>query len=793
MQETGRRKRREVNASLVLIAVTLLLGTALGWLAITSNRETHRTRDDSSIVSAPAGELALYRNPELSIQQRVDDLISRMTLGEKLSQLVSNSPAIERLGIPKYDWWTEGLHGVKGPLAGAATTAFPQAIGMAATWDTDLIQQVADAIAEEARALHHSYARAGRRSRGTGLTLWAPNINIFRDPRWGRGQETYGEDPYLTSRLGVAYVHGLQGEDPRYLKTIATPKHFAVHSGPEVGRHGFNATANERDLRETYLPAFRACVTEGKAYSVMCAYNALNGSPCCGSERLLTKILRSEWGFEGCVVADCGAVDEMREDHGAVETEAAAAALATLSGCDLACYWGPHSAWREAVEQGLLAASDIDRALERLLKARFRLGLFDPDEIVPYAQIQERKLDCQAHRDLALRTAQESIVLLKNDAGTLPLSKTLRSIAVIGPNADDAGNALLGSYHSQPEHRITPLEGIRSAVGSATEVAYAEGCPRVQANQSESSTLLLEQNIAEAVRLAGRADVVILCLGLSTRDEGFKGTPGLEGEEMGTDVPGFSGGDRTDLRLPASQDRLLRALQATGRPIVLVLLNGSALAVNWADRHCAAILEAWYPGQEGGTAIADVLFGDYNPAGRLPITFYRSVEDLPPYADYSMAGRTYRYFEGEVLYAFGHGLSYTQFRYSSLSIQPEGIKAGESIAVSVHVRNVGTRAGDEVVQLYLTDLEASAAVPIRSLQGFRRVHLEPGEPKHIAFELAPRQMSLINPDMQRVIEAGVFEVSVGGRQPGVHGSVDTVSTEVLVGRFEIWGDVFEVD
>ncbi|MCH8878376.1 MAG: glycoside hydrolase family 3 C-terminal domain-containing protein [Planctomycetes bacterium] len=716
-----------------------------------------------------------------------------MTLGEKLSQLVSNSPAIERLDIPKYNWWTEGLHGVKGPLAGASTTAFPQAIGMAATWDTDLIQRVADAIAEEARALHHFYARAGRRSKSTGLTLWAPNINIFRDPRWGRGQETYGEDPYLTSRLGVAYVRGLQGKDPRYLKTIATPKHFAVHSGPEVGRHGFNATANERDLRETYLPAFRACVIEGQAYSVMCAYNALNGSPCCGSERLLTKILRSEWGFEGCVVADCGAVDEMREDHGAVETEAAAAALATLSGCDLACYWGPHSAWRRAVEQGLLTETDIDRALERVLKVRFRLGLFDPLEIVPYAQIPEDVLDCRAHRNLALRTARESIVLLKNDAGTLPLSKTLRSIAVIGPNADDPGNALLGSYHSQPEHRVTPLEGIRSAVGSATEVSYAVGCPRVQVDQSESSTLMLEQNIAEAARLASRADIVILCLGLSTRDEGFEGTPGLEGEEMGTDVPGFSGGDRTDLRLPASQDRLLRALHSTGKPIVLVLLNGSALAVNWADRHCPAILEAWYPGQEGGTAIAEVLFGDYNPAGRLPITFYRSVDDLPPYPEYSMSGRTYRYFEGEVLYAFGHGLSYTQFQYSSLSIQPNRIQSGERIVVAVTVQNVGTRAGDEVVQLYLTDLEASAPVPIRSLQGFRRVHLEPGEQKHIVFELAPRQMSLINSDMQRVIEPGAFEVSVGGKQPGVRGSIDAASTEMAVGRFELWGEVLEVD
>lgn len=749
---------------------------------------------DSTLVEPKEKQLA-YENPRLAVEIRVEDLLGRMSLQEKVSQLVSNSPAIERLGIPKYNWWTEGLHGVKAPRAGVRPTVFPQAIGMAATWNTHLIERVADAIAEEARAIHYHYARAGRRSLGTGLSIWAPNVNIFRDPRWGRGQETFGEDPYLVSRFGVAFVKGLQGEDPDYLKVIATPKHFAVHSGPEAERHNFDAVVDERDLRETYLPAFRACVIEGKAYSVMCAYNRLNGQPCCGSEELLTGTLRTDWGFEGFVVADCAAVEDMFERHQVVATEEEAVGMAVRAGCDLACYWGVRPEWESAVQQGRLTEAEVDRALKRSLTARFRLGMFDPPEMVAYSQIPESAISSSAHQELALQTARESIVLLKNDAEFLPLAKTLRSIAVIGPNADDPRNALLGNYHGQPPHRITPLAGIRDAVGPDTRVSYTTGCLRVEvaADHVGPRATRIQRNIDEAIRLATEADVVILCLGLSTSDEGIDGSPGLEGEEMGLEVPGFSGGDRLDLQLPRSQRKLLAAVHSTGTPIVLVLINGSALAINQADEHCEAILETWYPGQEGGTAIAEVLFGDYNPGGRLPITFYKSVDDLPPFADYRMAGRTYRYFSGEVLYPFGHGLSYTRFAYSELTVEPLQIQAGENVSVGVAVRNVGSRPGDEVVQLYLTDVEADVPVPIRSLRGFRRLRLQPGETKRVVFSLTPRQMSLINSDMRRVVEPGLFEVSLGGKQPDVTASADADTTQVLTAVFGVHGEVLELE
>lgn len=734
-----------------------------------------------------------YRDTDLSFDRRVADLVSRMTLEEKLSQLVTNSPAIPRLDIPKYNWWNECLHGVKAPLTGLRTTVFPQAIGMAATWNTDLVRRVADAIAEEARAVHHHYARAGRRSKYTGLSAWSPNINIARDPRWGRAQETFGEDPYLTSRLGVAYVQGLQGENPQYLKVIATPKHFAAHSGPETGRHGFDAHVDQRDLRETYLPAFRACVVEGKAYSLMCAYNRLNGRPCCANDTLLEEILRNEWGFDGFVVADCGAIDDIHEHHQVVSTAEEAAAASTAAGCDLACYWSERKEWGEAVRQGLLSSADVNRALARSLKARFRLGMFDPPEMVPYAQIPETVLSCAAHDALARRTARESIVLLRNKEGFLPLQKTISSIAVIGPNANDPMKALLGSYHGNPQQRITPLDGIRNAVGPSTDVLYARGCARVDAIHMDPFAAQIDQDIAQAVQLANRAEVVVLCLGLSSSDEGIDGSPGLEGEQMATGAPGFVGGDRLDLQLPSPQRKLLKAIHSTGRPIVLILINGSALAVNWADEHCNAILEAWYPGQDGGTAIAEVLFGDYNPAGRLPITFYKSVDDLPPFDDYKMAGRTYRYFSGDVLYPFGYGLSYTRFQYSDLSIEPHEPQAGEPVTVNVKVSNAGKRAGDEVVQLYLRDVQADVPVPIRALKGFERIHLEPGEEQAVIFTITPRQMSLIDSEMQRVVEPGRFDVWVGGKQPGYTGSADATTTQILHGTFHVQGDVLEID
>lgn len=848
-----------------------------------------------------------YKDATLPIEERVDDLVSRMTLEEKISQMVYDAPAIERLGVPRYNWWNECLHGVA--RAGVATV-FPQAIGLAATWNTELMHQVAEAISDEARAKHHEAVRRGIRDIYTGLTFWSPNINIFRDPRWGRGQETYGEDPYLTARMGVAFVRGLQGDDPHYLKVVATPKHFAVHSGPEPERHHFDARVDERDLRETYLPAFEACVREGHAFSVMGAYNRTNGEPCCASPTLLEKILRQEWGFEGYVVSDCGAIRDIYAHHKVVETAAEAAALAVRAGCELNCGM-TFPALREAVEKGLIDEATIDQAVKRLFTARFRLGMFDPPEKVRYAQIPYEVNDSPEHRDLALRAARESIVLLKNEGGLLPLNKGLESIAVIGPNADDL-QVLLGNYNGTPPRAVTPLEGIRKKVSPSTKLYYARGCEiaegvpplavipsnylrpadadgpqtgltaayydnaefegkptltridpsvdfiwkgrvetfavrwtgslvppvtgtyKLGVSGLSGYTLYLEGEklveyrgvhhpitrikdvqleagrfyslqldyvnrsldpqvrllwsvpgadyVSEAVEVAKRAEVVVMVMGLS---------PTLEGEEMPVQVEGFAGGDRTDIKLPRPQEELLKRIHALGKPMVLVLLNGSALAVEWAAENVPAIVEAWYPGQAGGDAIADVLFGDYNPAGRLPVTFYSSVEDLPPFEDYHMEGRTYRYFRGEPLFPFGHGLSYTTFAYSDLRLSAKTIAPGETLTVSVEVQNVGQRAGDEVVQLYLSDVAASVPVSIRQLQGFKRIHLALGEKKQVTFTLTPRQLSLIDEEGRRVIEPGEFQVAVGGRQPRPE-DLARKGAEVLIGTFEVVGEVTEV-
>ncbi|HEY64371.1 MAG TPA: glycoside hydrolase family 3 protein [Caldilineae bacterium] len=724
-------------------------------------------------MTTPASdqEQPIYKDPSRPIEERVDDLISRMTLEEKVSQMVHAARAIERLDIPEYDWWNECLHGVA--RAGVATV-FPQAIGLAATWDVDLMHRVATVISDEARAKHHEFVRQGIRARYTGLTFWSPNINIFRDPRWGRGQETYGEDPYLTSRMGVAFVKGLQGDDPRYFKVIATPKHYAVHSGPEHARHHFDARASFRDMRETYLPAFKACVKEGKAYSVMGAYNRTNGEPCCASITLLEEILRQEWDFEGYVVSDCGAIRDIYMHHKVVDTPEEAAAMAVKAGCDLNC--GETYHWLlKAVEKGLISEEEIDRSVKRLFTARFRLGMFDPPEMVPYAQIPYEVNDCPEHRELALQAARESIVLLKNTDGFLPLSKELKDIAVIGPNADDVP-VLLGNYNGTPSKAVTPLEGIRNKVSSQTTIYYAKGCEVVGDDKS---------GFAEAVEAAKKADVAILCLGLSQAVEGE------EGQREGLPEGQVSQGDRTDITLPGVQEDLLKVVYETGTPVVLVLINGSAVAVNWADEHIPAIVEAWYPGEEGGTAIADVLFGDYNPAGRLPVTFYKSVDQLPPFEDYNMAGRTYRYMTEEPLYPFGFGLSYTRFEYSNLRIEPQTIRPGENVRVSVDVTNVGDRAGDEVVQLYVSDVEASVPVPIRHLEGFTRVHLAPGETKTVSFTLTPPQMSVIDDENRRVIEPGEFRVSIGGRQPDV--KTRDGESNVLTGSFTVAGEVTEIE
>jgi len=841
-----------------------------------------------------------YKNPNLPIDVRVNDLVSRMTLDEKVHQMQNGAPAIERLGVPAYDWWNEALHGVA--RAGYATV-FPQAIGLAATWDTKLMHDVADVISTEARAKYHEAVRNNQHGRYQGLTFWSPNINIFRDPRWGRGQETYGEDPYLTARLGVEFVKGLQGNDPRYFKVIATPKHYAVHSGPEPERHSFDAKAYERDLRETYLPAFRATITEAKAYSIMCAYNRTNGEPCCANKNLMVDILRGEWGFDGYVVSDCGAVYDIWHGHQLVKTEGEASALAVKAGTDLTC-GTEYASLVQAVKNGLITEAEIDTSLKRLMTARFRLGMFDPPEMVPYARIPFSQNDTPEHHQLALKTARESIVLLKNANRTLPLKKDLKSIAVIGPNAD-APEVLWGNYYGYPSRLITPLAGIRNSVSPKTKVTYAlgstlagesvvtvpsvvlsvEGKPGLKAEYLNNQELhgepatvrtdervdfnwgrfkptpqlnensfsvrwsgkltpvesglytlgftaddgarlyldgkllvdawtsnptktvtkevtleagrdydlrmeyfqtnreavaklvwsyprLSERLIDEAVAAVKASDVSVVVLGISA---------GLEGEEMTVKVDGFRGGDRTDLSLPKPQEELLKAVASTGKPVVVVLLSGSALAVNWANDNVRAIVHAWYPGGEGGTAVADVLFGDYNPAGRLPVTFYKSVDQLPPFTDYSMQGRTYRYFKGEPLYPFGFGLSYTSFAYSNLRFDSRAVKVGQPIKVTVDVKNVGDRAGDEVVQLYITDVAASAPVPIRSLIGFDRISLQPGERRAVTFTISSRQMSLIDDSGKRIIEPGEFLVSAGGGQPGFRQS------PVVTGKFSVTG------
>lgn len=699
--------------------------------------------------------LPLHQNTTQPPEVRAADLVARLTLDEKISQMQHAAPAVDRLGIPEYNWWNECLHGVG--RAGTATV-FPQAIALAATWNTDLLAEVVTAIGDEGRAKHHEAARSGNRSQYYGLTFWTPNINIFRDPRWGRGQETYGEDPYLTARFGVTFVKYLQGDDPKYLKAAACAKHYAVHSGPENGRHYFNAVASPRDLWDTYLPAFEALVTEAKVEAVMGAYNRTNGEPCCASPTLLEEILRQRWGFQGHVVSDCWAIDDIFKHHRVVETAEEAVALAVNAGCDLECGCA-YGALVGAVEQGLIDEPTIDRAVTRLMTTRFRLGLFDPDEAVPYAAIPYSVNDSAEHAALALRTARESMVLLKNEAGFLPLPKTLKRVAVIGPNADDL-HVLLGNYNGTPSNPVTPLAGIRAKLPDA-EVVYARGSS-VWGSHTEGYD--------EALRAARDAEVIIYAGGLSQAIEGEEG----QHESVPDDEKSM--GDRVDIVLPPLQQNLLEQLHQLGKPVVLVLINGGAVSIPWANTHLPAILEAWYPGQAAGTAIADVLFGDYNPGGRLPVTVYRSLDDLPGFHDYDMTNRTYRYFTGEPLYPFGYGLSYTDFAYRNLRLSRETLADGQTLAVTVDVQNVGQRAGDEVAQLYLRHLNASIPAPRHSLQGFQRLALQPGETRRVTFTLESRQFSLVSAAGERVLEPGEVQICVGGGQP----SDETPSAVVTV-------------
>jgi len=709
--------------------------------------------------TAASSGTAPYLNPSLPINVRVDDLVSRMTLEEKASQLVNQAREIPRLKVPAYDWWSEALHGVARAGVG---TVFPEPIGLAATFDPPLIHDMATVIGVEARAKHNQAIRAGKHDMYTGLDFWSPNINIFRDPRWGRGQETYGEDPFLTSRMGVAFVTGLQGDDPKYFQVISTPKHFAVHSGPEPTRHSVNVAVTKRDMQDTYLPAFRATITEGKAGSTMCAYNRVNGEPACANSFLLEDELRGAWKFSGYVVSDCDAVADIQRGHHFTETMAEAAAISLKRGMDNECAdFRPNVTGNsdyvkfiEAVNQGLLSEKDIDVSLKRLFTARFRLGLFDPPEMVKYARTPDSEIDSAAHRQLALKTARESMVLLKND-GILPLGSGVKNIAVIGPLAQSS-RVLLGNYNGDPSKSTTALDGIRAQFPGA-HVTFTAGTNFLLRDLKTGGTGdSTPGTIADAVAAAKQADVVIAVVGI---------TSDLEGEEMEVVVPGFKGGDRTSLDLPKPEEDLLEALKASGKPLVVVLMNGSAQSINWANENANAILDAWYSGEEGGTAIAETLAGVNNPAGRLPVTFYKSVDQLPPFEDYSMKNRTYRYFQGQPLYPFGYGLSYSKFEYSNLKLSASNLNAGDSLNADVDVKNASDRDGDEVVELYLS-FPKTASEQIHALRGVSRVHLKAGETQHVHFTLDPRGLSAADSNGDRTVSPGTYVVSVGGGQPG---------------------------
>jgi beta-glucosidase len=854
-------------------------------------------------VLAQDAQKPAYLDTNLPAEQRAADLVHRMTLEEKASQLVNQARAIPRLNIPSYDWWSEALHGV----AVNGTTEFPEPIGLGATFDPATIHQMAVDISTEARIKHAQDVRAGHSNIFEGLDFWAPNINIFRDPRWGRGQETYGEDPYLTGRMGVAFVTGMQGDDPRYYRVISTPKHFAVHSGPEPSRHSIDVPISKHDEIDTYLPAFRAAITEGKAGSIMCAYNSINNEPACANDFLLVDQLRGKWGFKGYVVSDCGAVTDIYQGHNFTPDQPAASALSLQRGMDNECadFFAKRTddkdyrPYLDAVKQGLLQESTIDTAVTRLYTARIKLGMFDPPDMVPYTKIDESELDSAAHRALARKLADESMVLLKND-GTLPLKTSGIKIELVGPLADQT-KFLLGNYNGIPTHTVSIREGMKAEFPNAS-IDYQEGTmflaksadpvpagalttdgkPGAKASYSDIRSMdmgnpnakpavlvsRVEKGIDIAAQpqpaeIAGKGPMAIRWeadlnapetgdynLGLKatgffrvtvddkqiTMDYGastpaiktgrvhlIKGVPSkliveyaqmdpkvapvaqlvwskydpapepaaiaaakkadvivavvgitseLEGEEMPVSEPGFKGGDRTSLDLPKPEEDLLKALSATGKPLVVVLTNGSALAVNWAKEHANAILDSWYAGEEGGAAIAETLSGKNDPAGRLPVTFYTGVDQLPPFENYFMKGRTYRYFTGTPLYPFGYGLSYTTFAYSDLSVPKEPVNAGDPAVVEATVTNTGKVAGDEVAELYLSFPNVAGA-PIRALRSFERVHLEPGASQKVHFELKPRDMSMVTTEGDPMIPQGDYTVSVGGGQPGTVAPVVT--------------------
>jgi len=678
-----------------------------------------------------------FQDSTLPLETRVKDLVSRLTLQEKIGQLVFDAPAIPRLNIPAYDYWSEALHGV---ARNGRATVFPQAIGLAATWNPTLVQRVASAIGDEARAKYHEAVRRhGFSGHYQGLNVWSPNINIFRDPRWGRGQETWGEDPFLTGEMGAAFVRGIQGNHPRYLKTAACAKHYAVHGGPEKDRHHFNARVSERDLRETYLPAFKKLVTEAKVEAVMGAYNRTNDEPCCASQHLLGDILRGEWKFEGHVVSDCGALADIHNHHHVTADAPESAALAIKRGCDLDC-GGVFEQLGVAIQRGLLTEADIDRALARVFTSRFKLGLFDPPEAVPYASIPLSIINCAEHRTLARRAAVESIVLLKNKNNVLPIAPCVRSIFITGPHAADV-NTLLGNYYGISETLTTMLQGIVSHVPEGVRVDYRPGSTLSQPNRNP---------LNYAVHGAASCELTIACMGTS---------PLMEGEEDEA-ILAEETGDRVNIGLPQAQVDFIRQLVAAGAKVVLVLAGGSAIALGDIADLVEAIVFVWYPGQEGGAAVADVLFGDANPAGRLPVTFYQSVDQLPLFDDYGMAGRTYRYMAQEPLYPFGYGLSYTSFKYANLNMDAADVSADGQVSLSLDVKNGGDRVGDEVIQLYVRYPESKVARPVKELRGFQRVSLAPGESKTVTFTLDARQLAYYG-ESGFVVEPGTVQVLIG--------------------------------
>ncbi len=826
-----------------------------------------------------------YLNTELSFEERAEDLVSRMTLEEKVSQLTHYAGEVEHLGIPKYNWWNECLHGVA--RAGKATV-FPQSIGMASTFDRDIMFRMAEVTSDEARAKYHDFESRDKRGMYQGLTFWSPNINIFRDPRWGRGHETYGEDPYLSGEMGVQFIKGLQGDDPRYLKVVATSKHYAVHSGPEPSRHEFDAVIGERDFRDTYLPAFKKTVEEGHVYSVMCAYNRYMGEPCCGSIPLQEELLRGELGFEGYIVSDCGAIRDFHTGHNVVKTPAEAAAMGVLAGTDLNC-GQQYPSLVLAVEQGLIQESEVDVVVKRLMLARMKLGMFDPQDMVPWSALPLDEVAGEAHKKVAAEMARKTMVLLKNENEALPLSKELRKVAVIGPNADNV-DVQYGNYNGSPVDPVSVLDGIKTKLGEEAQVKFALGTPhhdglpylvpipeglffsdpdgkkpglnakfypnldaggeavlsRVDATVDnywwdgippldeleddaysvtwtgyfiprksgrhaigvegkyfsfifEGDTLLRMNNIHhpnktyhwtdleagkaysvklvmrdehgdapiimnwdepnpgrtyEAVQLARWADHVVLVMGLTAR---------LEGEEMrGLELEGFDRGDRTSLELPETQSKLIRQIVATGKPVTLVLMTGSAVSINWENQNIPAILQAWYGGESAGTAVADVLFGDYNPAGRLPLTFYKSIDDLPAFENYDMDGRTYRYFDGEVLYPFGHGLSYSSFSYANLILEKDEIGENDELTVSVEVSNQGKYDGEEVVQMYIRKPGSELVRPLKDLRGFERVFIKKGQTRVVTMSLGSDELEVYNIDKgDYQVEKGLYDILVG--------------------------------